>query len=69
MNDNLTTDDLLAELVEREEAIASFAKYVEYVSGLKPPPHLKLICNKLDDVANGKIMRLMISESSILLVY
>ena len=61
MNDNLTMDDLLAELVAREEAMASFAAYIEYVSGLKPPPHLKLICDKLDEVAEGKIQRLMIS--------
>ncbi|WP_333568682.1 hypothetical protein [Sphingorhabdus sp.] len=61
MNDDLTLDELLAELVSREEAISSFAKYVEYVSGLTPPPHLKLVCDKLDAVARGEIRRLMIS--------
>ena len=53
MNDDLTLDELLAELVSREEAISSFAKYVEYVSGLAPPPHLRLVCEKLDAVARG----------------
>jgi len=59
MNPDLSMDDLLAELVAREEAMASFAAYIEYVSGMKPPPHLKLICDKLDEVAEGKIQRLM----------
>jgi hypothetical protein len=34
VSDDLTLDELLGELVRREEAMASFAKYVEYVSGL-----------------------------------
>jgi predicted phage terminase large subunit-like protein len=57
----LSLDELLEELVSREEAISSFAKYVEFVSGLKPPPHLRLVCEKLDAVARGEIRRLMIS--------
>ena len=61
MSDDLQFDDLLLELVRREEAMASFAKYIEYVSGLVPPPHLKLVCEKLDAVARGEIKRLMIS--------
>ena len=48
MNVDLSLDELLAELIAREEAMESFAKYVEYVSGMKPPPHLKLVCDKLD---------------------
>jgi len=61
MNVDLSLDDLLAELVAREEAMESFAKYVEYVSGMKPPPHLQLVCDKLDAVCRGEIKRLMIS--------
>ena len=61
MNVDLSLDDLLAELLAREEAMESFAKYVEYVSGLKPPPHMQLVCDKLDAVCRGEIKRLMIS--------
>jgi predicted phage terminase large subunit-like protein len=58
---SLPRDELFKELLRREEAMVSLAAYIEYVSGLKPPPHMKLICDKLDDVVNGKIQRLMIS--------
>jgi len=58
---DLPTDELLTELLAREEAMVSLAKYIEYVSGLRPPPHMKLICDKLDDVIEGRIKRLMIS--------
>ena len=57
----LTRDELLQELLRREEAMVSLAAYIEYVSGLKPPPHMKLVCDKLDDVIEGRIKRLMIS--------
>ena len=57
----LDLDALLKELLAREEAMASLASYIEYVSGLKPPPHMKLVCDKLDEVLEGKIKRLMIS--------
>lgn len=61
MSVDVPFDDLLAELVLREESIASFSRYVEYVSGLVPPPHLRLVCEKLDAVSRGEIKRLMIS--------
>ncbi len=54
-------DDLLRELLFREEAMVSLSRYIEYVSGMKPPRHLEYVCRKLEDVANGKIKRLMIS--------
>lgn len=57
----LDLDELLKELLAREEAMQSLAAYIEYVSGLKPPPHMKLVCDKLDAVIEGKIKRLMIS--------
>ena len=57
----LDFDELVNELIIREEAMASLANYIEYVSGLKPPPHMKYVCDKLDEVAEGKIQRLMIS--------
>jgi predicted phage terminase large subunit-like protein len=53
--------ELLKELLRREEAMVSLASYIEYVSGLKPPPHMKYVCDKLDAVARGDIKRLMIS--------
>lgn len=55
------TDALLAELLRREEAMVSLAAYIEYVSGQKVPPHMKYVCDRLDDVAEGRIKRLMIS--------
>lgn len=61
MTPDLDLDELLQELLRREEAMSSLASYIEYVSGLKPPPHLKLVCDKLDDVIEGRIKRLMIS--------
>lgn len=54
-------DALLKELLAREEAMQSLAAYIEYVSGMKPPRHLKYVCDKLDAVADGRIKRLMIS--------
>ena len=53
--------ELFKELLRREEAMVSLAAYIEYVSGLKPPPHMKYVCDKLDAVARGEIQRLMIS--------
>ncbi len=50
---SLDLDDLLRELLAREEAMQSLAAYIEYVSGLKPPRHLKYVCDKLDAVARG----------------
>ena len=61
MNAEISYDDMLQELLAREESMRSLASYIEYVSGLKPPPHLKLVCDKLDAVLEGKIKRLMIS--------
>ena len=54
-------DELLKELLAREEAMESLAGYIEYVSGLKPPRHIRFICEKLEAVARGEIKRLMIS--------
>jgi predicted phage terminase large subunit-like protein len=56
-----TYEELLKELLFREEAIQSLAKYIHYVSGLEPPPHMKLVCDALEAVAEGRIKRLMIS--------
>lgn len=58
---DLDIDELLAELLRREEAIETLAGYIEYVSGLKPPRHIKYICERLEAVARGDIKRLMIS--------
>ena len=52
---------LMEELLRREEAQESLAKYIEYVSGMKPPPHIEFLCEKLEAVADGRIKRLMIS--------
>ena len=61
MKEDLSYDELLKELLLREEAMESLSKYIEYCSGLSVPRHMKLICDRLDDVASGKIKRLMIS--------
>ena len=58
---DIALDDLLTELITREEAMQSLSAYIEYVSGLKVPPHMKLVCDRLDAVAEGRIKRLMIS--------
>ena len=52
---------MMEELLRREEAQESLAKYIEYVSGMKPPPHIEFLCEKLEAVARGEIKRLMIS--------
>ena len=57
----LDLDSLVKELLAREEAMQSLAAYIEYVTGIPVPPHMRYICDRLDDVANGKIKRLMIS--------
>ena len=60
-DDAETLKALMEELLFREEAQQSLSKYIEYVSGLKPPPHIELLCEKLEAVADGRIKRLMIS--------
>ena len=57
----LDFDSLVRELLAREEAMESLSAYIEYVSGLKPPRHIQYVCEKLEQVAAGKIKRLMIS--------
>lgn len=52
---------LVRELIAREEAMVSLASYIEYVSGMKPPRHMRYICERLDDVVAGRCKRLMIS--------
>lgn len=61
MTTGIEFEEALAELIRREEAMRSLAAYIEYVSGLKPPPHAEFLCEKLDAVADGRIKRLMIS--------
>ncbi len=61
VGDGTDFDSLVAELLAREEAMESLAAYIEYVSGLKPPRHIRFICEKLEAVARGEIKRLMIS--------
>ena len=58
---DMDLDSLLKELLAREEAIETLAGYIEYVSGMKPPPHIQFLCKKLEAVARGDIKRLMIS--------
>ena len=40
---SLDLDEMLRELLAREEAMQSLAAYIEYVSGMKPPRHLKYV--------------------------
>lgn len=61
MSDPFDFDELAQELIRREEAMQSLSSYIHYVSGMKPPPHIELICEKLEAVADGRIKRLMIS--------
>ena len=57
----LEIEDLLRELLAREEAMESLASFIEYVSGQEVPRHMRLVCDKLDQVVNGEITRLMVS--------
>ncbi len=57
----LEIEDLLRELLAREEAMESLAAFIEYVSGQEVPRHMRLVCDKLDQVVNGEITRLMVS--------
>ncbi len=57
---NPTPAEASAELLRRRFARASGADYREYVSGLKPAAHSRLIWGKLHDVMDKKINRLMV---------
>lgn len=52
----------LREITRRKRARESFAAYLEYVDGRELPRHIRLIANELQDVAEGKINRLMVSQ-------
>lgn len=58
----MTDEELLEELLRREEAMQSLASYIEYCSGLKVPRHMRYVCDMLDRVVSGEINRLMVSE-------
>lgn len=58
---SLDMEELLRELLAREEAMESLAAFIEYVSGQEVPAHMRLVCDKLDEVIAGKINRLMVS--------
>ncbi len=57
----VTAETAAAELLRRRAAREGLAAYIEYVSGLPVPRHMRLICDKLEKVADGTIKRLMIS--------
>ena len=47
-------------LLQRRRARESFVEYSRYIEPYEPPAlHHRLLCNALDDVASGKIRRLM----------
>ena len=48
------------EVLARKEAATSFEKYCQYVGGVTPAKHHRLICNKIQDVLDGKNKRLII---------
>ena len=43
----LEIEDLLRELLAREEAMESLASFIEYVSGQEVPRHMRLVCDRL----------------------
>lgn len=57
----LEREELLRELLRREESMVSLAAFIEYCSGMPVPRHMRLICDKLDEVIAGKCKRLMVS--------
>lgn len=61
MAEAVAPEELVRELIRRRRAMESFADYVEYCSGFKMPPHMRFVCDRLDDVVSGKIKRLMVS--------
>jgi predicted phage terminase large subunit-like protein len=54
--------EVLREITRRKAARESFASYLEYVDGRPLPRHIRLIANELQDVAEGRINRLMVSQ-------
>lgn len=61
MNEAERAAEILKEVTRRKRARESFAAYLEYVDGRELPVHIKYIADRLQDVAEGRISRLMIS--------
>jgi predicted phage terminase large subunit-like protein len=62
MNDRDRAAEVLREVTRRKAARDSFAAYLEYVDGRPLPRHIRLIANELQDVAEGRNSRLMVSQ-------
>lgn len=54
--------DIMGELSLRRRARDSFAAYLEYVDGRPLPKHIRFIADKLQEVAEGRMSRLMVSQ-------
>lgn len=61
MNERERAAELLREITRRKRARESFADYLEYVDGRPLPAHIRYIADRLQDVAEGRISRLMVS--------
>jgi predicted phage terminase large subunit-like protein len=54
--------EILREIQRRKRARENFADYLEYVDGRKVPRHIRFIAQHLQDVAEGRNNRLMVSQ-------
>jgi len=61
MNDRDRAAEVLRELSRRKAARDSFAAYLEYVDGRPLPQHIRFVCDRLQEVAEGRVTRMMIS--------
>jgi predicted phage terminase large subunit-like protein len=53
--------EILREIQRRKRARENFADYLEYVDGRPLPRHIRFICERLQNVAEGRTKRMMIS--------
>lgn len=60
MKQDITQAEAAEELLRRRAARGSLAAYMDYVSGRKPPPHIDLLCQKLEDCLDRKVKRLLV---------
>ena len=56
----LSEEEILEELLFREEARTDLGKFCTRISDIQPARHHRLLCDKLEDVAYGRTKRLMV---------
>ena len=56
----MTEEEILEELLLREESKVELGKFCTHISDIQPARHHQVLCEKLEDIAYGNLKRLMV---------